>query len=251
MQLLVLFLLLVILYIITSKLYENFTEPIVGYNNVEVPINYVPNVYEKETVTLSNILQQLLPDSDIDYTKNGYILHNDYISFPFNNPIKKMLSDYLKKNIESFKEDKIEINNDLHNIYWKDVGDDRIFIFNVNFLNNTHFITRNIRVKLLVKNIKQFLKDFENTNYRTDISSATLINAITIMSIRLDMDIFSLFNIKGLDKLQPTYYQIKNYLHLMDPFSTSSRDMIVSEKMKINFLPVLEEHEKLLKQLSK
>ena len=250
MTILLLFCLILVI-LLTHKIYENFTDNIVGYNSISVPANPVPTVYETETKTLSNILRQLLPDSDLDYTKNGYILHNDYIPFPLNNPIKKMLSDYIKKNVSLFKEDKIEINTDLHNIYWKDDGIDRLFIFNVNLLNNTHFVTRNIRVKILVKNIKQFLQNSEKTNYRTDIPSATLINSTKIMSIRLDMDMFSLFSIKGTDMLRPNYYEIKNYLYLMDPFVTSGRDMIINDKMKKDFIPVLEAHEKLLKELSK
>ena len=45
--------------------------------------------------------------------------------------------------------------------------------------------------------------------------------------------------------------EIKNYLYLMDPFVTSGRDMIINDKMKKDFIPVLEAHEKLLKELSK
>ena len=65
------------------------------------------------------------------------------------------------------------------------------------------------------------------------------------------MDMFSLFSIKGTDMLRPNYYEIKNYLYLMDPFVTSGRDMIINDKMKKDFIPVLEAHEKLLKELSK
>jgi hypothetical protein len=156
----------------------------------------------------------------------------------------------MRTNIEKFKGHKLGISSDLNKLYYKDLDDDRIYIFNISLVDNTKFMTRNLRVKLKIKNINNFIKSDKieqgEINYRTDIPSQMVINSSDILSIRLDANNYARFELNGSDSLRPNYYQIKNILGLMEPFVTSGRDMIITDKMKKDFIKEIEEHQKLL-----
>lgn len=261
-EIITLFLFLVLCYSIYTVLFESketYITEIVGYNNIVIPAFYIPNIFETETKELVQIFKESFKDDIIEPI--GYKEHNPYIPFPFETPIKKFIIDYLKKNIDKFKGHKLEITSDLNKVYYKDENQDRLFIFNINLVDNTKFMTRNIRIKLKIKNILDFIKketdyDAENTikdaevNYRTNIPAQTVINSIELLSIRLDKNNYARFEYTGLDSLKPNYYQIKNVLGLMDPFVTSGRDMLITDNMKKNFEKDIEEHQKLLKSMT-
>jgi len=145
----------------------------------------------------------------------------------------------------------------MYNIHWKDDGDDRIFIFNVHLVNNTVLVSRNLRVKIKIKMIKNFLNDNSNiqfaiqTDYQDNIPYLTLLPSIDILSIRLDSDVYSTESINGIDALHPNFYLIKNELSLMYPYSTSKSESTITEDMKIKFKSIIEEHAKRLQSLSK
>lgn len=206
----------------------------VGYNNSFVISNDIVSIYDRETLDLTNIFSDLFKDSDCDFDTDTYLVYGTYIEFPFNDIIKRIICDYLKKNVSKFKKDKIEINADINHMYWKNINDDRLFIFNVNLLNSTNFMTRNIKVKILIKNINNFMN---GNDYKTNVLFSTLLLSTNILCIKLDKDNYvsksSLYT--GFDKLDPEYYEIKNQLHLMAPFMTSSSDLIITNNMKINF----------------
>lgn len=235
------------IFIVFNK--ESFSN-VVGYNNIFIPVNRIPSAYDNETKEITNIFNKLFKQDLCNFDLSTYKLYNNYIEFPFNNIIKKMLSDYLKKSVDKFKKDKIEINSDINHMYWKDVNNDRLFIFNVNLLNNTHFLTRNIQVKIIIKNIKDFMN---NDNYRTDIPAAKLILSTDILCIKLDVDNYSKIEdtIQGFDNLQPNFYNIKNSLYLMDPFITSGKDMFITQHMNDEFKKQIKIHEELMKNMNK
>lgn len=252
-----LFLILSITYFIFFSSFENFK--VVGYNNPEVPSYDIPSVFETETNELNELFLKLSKDSD--FNTSQYKLQNTYLPFPFNNPLKKYIVDYLKMNVAKYKKDKLEIMSDINNIYWMDNGNDRLFVFNINLVNNTKFMTRNVQVKLRVKDIQKFIKNDSDystgeeiqdklTNYRTNIPEATMINSFELSGIRLGTNNFSHFSLKGLDKLDYPYYQIKNILYLMDPFLTSGKDMTITLDMKKNFEKEIKAHQELLDVLS-
>lgn len=260
-NILLLFLLLCLLYYILFQSKEHYVTDVVAYNNVRVPTYIIPSILETETKELTKLFQALSKDSDFKIDK--YNIQNPYLPFPFNNPLKKFVIDYLKQNVEEYKEHKLEITSDLNDVYWLDVDNDRLFIFNVNLVNNTKFMTRNIVVKLRIKNIKQFIKGPEDysvnervdpknalTNYKTNIPVATLLNSTEMLGIQLGRMNIVLEDIKGMDKLDLPYYQIKNTLHLMDPFITSGKDMIITSTMKKNFEKELSERQSLLDIIS-
>lgn len=240
MKNLIIIIILVIIYIYYINIKENF----VGYNNTNIPLNHIPNIYENETTELTNILSSLFKESNFE-TLN-YNLYNIYIEFPFTTIIKKMIENFFQSFI--VKKDKITVNSNLNKMYWKDIGNDRIFIFNTTILNNTHFTIRNIKVKIIIKDIHNYMI---GDNYITTIPYS-INSSINIISIKLDDDnSFDNNTITGIDDLQPIYYQIKNTMHLMDPFYTSHNDSVITEKMYQEFLDSIQVHANLMKNLTK
>lgn len=239
-------LILICLYFFKAIVQENFE--IVGFNDNTIPDYKIKNIYDTETEKLTSILKSLFKDNDM--TKTGYTIYGKYLDFPFANVIKHMIADFLKTNVSIFAKDKLEVNSNINDLYWKDVGNDRLFIFNVNLLNNTHFLTRTINVKIMIQNIKSFLN---GENYRTDVPSATLTNSIKILSIMLGTSnyIKDFIGFSGVDTLEPVQYNIENTLHLMDPFITSGNQMVITPTMMSRFSVTLDDHRKLLQQLSK
>ena len=233
---------------------ENLT--IVGYNNIDVPENPLSIPYFMNSKAIGKSLKNLLPDDNVNWT--GYNIHNDLLPFPFKEGLQKILTDYLKNNIIQLKNDNLEITSNFSNIHWKDDGNDRIFIFNAHLINNTVFTSRNLRVKIKIKMINNFLIDDNpniqftfQTNYRDNIDISLLLAAVDILSIRLESDVYPIDPINGIDALQPNFYLIKNELSLMYPYSTSKKESTVTEDMKIKFKSIIEEHAKRLQSLSK
>lgn len=232
---------LFLVYILCTFSLDKFT--IVGYNSTSLPPNTIITAYERETTEIGKVFASEFTDNDL--SNNEYTLYGQYIEFPFGNVFKRIIVDHLKTNVALFKKDKIEINSDIQNLYWKDVGEDRLFIFNVNLLNNTHFLTRNIKVKLMIGKISDFLS---NGMYRVDISPSLLTRSTKILSVRLDTNSNTdahTHKIAGLDTFDPSFYQIQNTLFLMDPFYTSQRDAVITPEMKRKFEEELQNREKL------
>jgi hypothetical protein len=261
-DILVLFMIIVVSYLILSLFIdtkEHYVTSIVGYNNIDIPAYQIPNLFDTETQELTTIFKKLFKD-DIDIT--DFKEHNPYISFPFESIIKKYLIDYMKINIDKFKGHKLEISSDLNKLSYKDIGQDRLFIFNINLIDNTQFMTRNLLVKIKIKDINNLIKNASDygfidkkeereIDYKTNVPSQTVMNSIELLSIRLDKNNYARFELSGVDNLRPNYYQIKNVLGLMDPFVTSGRDMIITNEMKKDFEKELEEHQKLLTNKTK
>jgi hypothetical protein len=248
-----LFMILVVSYLLFSFLFdtkEHYVTSIVGYNNINIPAYHLPSIFDLETKELVKIFKESFKDDNLEPL--GFTEHNPYIPFPFEESIKKLIIDYIKTNIEKFKGHKLENTTGLHKLYYKDNGTDRLFIFNISLVDNTKFMTRNLRVKIKIKNIKNFIKKNSNIieqkeiDYKTNIPSQTFINSTEILSIRMDKNNYAQFELEGIDKLRPNYYQIKNVLGLMDPFVTSGKDMIITDKMKTDFVKEIQEHQKLL-----
>lgn len=262
-DILALFILILIsyfVYIFLFNIKEHYVTTIVGYNNIAIPSNYIPSLFDSETKELMQVFNVYFPDDNVETL--GYKEHNPYIPFPFEASIKKMIIDFLKTNIDRFKGHKLEITSNLNKVYFKNDRQDRIFIFNINLVDNTKFMTRNLKFKIKIKDIRKFIKDesdyVSNSNvkveseidYRTNIPMQTVINATSLLSIRLDKNNYARFEFKSLDSLQPNYYQINNVLGLMDPFMTSGQSMIVSSKMKQDFDKIINERRELLKSMT-
>lgn len=232
---------LIILIVFSLFMYNNFkieNFEVVGYNTSDVPKYTIPNSYDIDSKKLQDVFKEVSKNEDLD--TSTYTLYSNYIEFPLNNIIKTFLIDYLTMKFNN----KIEINTAIYNMYWKDIGLDRLFIFNVNMFNRKIFTARNLKVKIIIKQIKNFTKDTNIQDYKTNILPKILINSISILSISINNNNNTQLTTIGIDNLDPDYYRIKNRLFLMDPFITSNADMIISNSMKDTFALSLIEHQK-------
>lgn len=260
---LALFIIVLLSYFIFALVFdikEHYNTSIVGYNSVNIPKYDIPSIFETETSELIKIFHETFKDENIDPLLLEFKEHNPYIIFPFESAIKQLIIDYLTKNINILKNNKLDITGGLNKLYYKDVGSDRLFIFNINLVNNTKLFTISLRVKIKINDIKRFItdstksieygyierKEGKEIDYKTDIPIQTIINATQILSIRVDKNNYNIVNYIGLDKLRPNYYQINNVLGLMDPFLTSGSKMILTNEMKENFAKELLKREELL-----
>lgn len=254
------FLILCIVYYLSTSIKENFVTSIVAYNNTSTPDYYIPSLFEAETKELTKIFKILSVDTNFKTDK--YNIQNPYLPFPFNNHLKRFIILYLKDKSERFKNNKIEIITDLNDIYWKDVDNDRIFIFNFDLLDNTQFMTRNIQMKIKIKDIAKFLKTKDDysiepeeikeplTNYKTDVPVATFLTSVQVLGIQLGKNNLIQLNVNGMGELDSKYYEIKNVLGLLDPFLTSGKSMEITDRMKTKFEKNIKEDQELLNVLS-
>jgi len=236
-KMIALFIIITVSYLLFSYIFDSLKEKfVVGYNSIEIPSYSVPSLFDLETTELLSIFNNLFKD---DINIIDYKQHSSYIWFPFETSIKMAIIDFLKLNINKFKNHKLELANKLENLYYTDIGNDRFFVFNANLVDNTQFMARNIKVKIKIKNIAQFLNDTisieRETNYKNNISEKQIIDSIAILSIRLDTNNYAIFKLNGMDKLEPNYYEIKNKLRLMYPFITSGTDILITKEMKNEF----------------
>lgn len=233
----------------TCGAHEYFT--IVAYNTAYIPKYTIPNLFDIETVQIQKKLFKASIDHDIDTTITQtisasspkiYSLYNNNLLFPFSNQFKKLIEDFLKIHLTT---DKLQI-SDPRNIYWKNDSYDRIFIFHTSMRNIDNFTSKNLIVKIKVKNIGEF---FENNSleYSSRIHPQHILDNSIILNISLDTTNFttriSTFN--GIDTYKPNHYEIQNHLSLLDPFYTSGNSMIITKDMKDKFDISLQQHEQL------
>ena len=125
----------------------------------------------------------------------------------------------------------IVIPGNFNNLYYKDIENDRIFIFNTSVIDNTRFISINLQVKIKIKNIKDFLQNYDKNTVEENINYIQIIQNnvdIELLSLRIDEQMFAKFTYPGIDSLQPNMYQLKNRLGLMYPYITSNKDMTIT-----------------------
>jgi len=225
-------LILIIIIVIYTNNKENF---IVGYNSYTVPDNPIESIYDLETKFIQQQFDKL-QSKNVSFDTLNFTLLNNNIAFGFNDIFKISILNFLKNN-NFYTKDKIYIHNNLYNIYYLDKPPDKIYIFNCNLVNSTHFFTRNIKVKLQITNFNSF--------------NSISLSQITILGILLDNNSDLKFNIPMFDELYPNYYQIKNKLHLLDPFLTSRQDLVLTPNQILNFNNILAQKTNELQNLSK
>lgn len=145
-----------------------------------------------------------------------YTLINNNINFSLNDIFKKHIIDFFISN-NIYIEDKLSIIGNIRDIYVKKENEDYYYIFNASLNNLTKFFVKDIKVKLKIEN-----------------------NNIHIIAIQIK-ELASSQNDKivGIDKNTPIFYEIKNTLHLTDPFITSGKELVITDSMKINFNNIL------------
>lgn len=221
----------IIILLYFNKKSENFQ--IVGYNSTDIPDYKIDSVYDTETNKLGNILTNLNSRNkkySIEYINidKSFTLVNLNLTFPFTNIFKKLIIEYLVKEIPEYKKDKVYILGNLNNIYYKDINNSRIFVFNFNLVNPVNFFTRNIKIGIKLDNIYSFI-------YMDILNEQNVIKSSEIEFILLDKNSYPNFKFNSVDDLYDPLYLIKNKYHLMDPFLTTGKESIITNDMKVNF----------------
>jgi hypothetical protein len=238
-------LIIIIIIFLYKHTFENFD--IVAYNNTNVPNNIIKSIYETESETLQNLFDKLnlqnkdFKESNLD---KQFKLINMNLVFPFSSIFKKLIIEYIHNSIPKYKKDKVYILGKLINIYQKDLDNTRTFIFNFTLVNPVNFFTRNIKIRLKINNINQFLD--ETFNYLDVIDENLLRLNTNLESITLDKNNYINFTFNPIDKLSEPYYLIKNKFFLLDPFLTSGRESIITNNDKIKFQSILNDKNKSL-----
>jgi hypothetical protein len=238
---------IIIIIILSLSLYTQTFEhfEIVAYNNTYIKDNKIDTIYDIESQTLQSLFDDLnIKNKDFKEPNldKQFILINKNIAFPFSVYFKKMIIEYLYNNIPKYKEDKIYILGKLNNIYQKDQDLSRIFIFNFTLVNPVNFFTRNIKIRLKINNINLILD--ETRNYIDNIDDNFINSNTNLESITLDQNNYINFTFTPIDELYNPYYLIKNKYYLLDPFLTSGKDLIITNKDILNFQSILNEKKK-------
>lgn len=242
--------LILVLILIYFSEFEQFE--VVAYNNEKIPNYKIESIYDTESKELQKVFDNL-NSTNKNFKKSviddSFVLLNINLPFEFTKIFKQFILDYLIDNIPKFKKDKVYILGNLINIYQKDSVAtnnviDRTFVFNVTLVNPVNFFTRNIRIRLTLKNVNLILDESSNyTNTENDIIIKQLIN---LESIDLDKNNYKNFTFTPSDSLGNSNYLITNKYHLLDPFSTSGKNMLITENDKIIFQNVLNEKKQTL-----
>lgn len=211
----------ILFYVISSVYFNTWQEQfsVVGYNSQNLKNDTtIDNIFNLKT---KNIQTQLLNASIYkDISVKSYILYNNNLDFPLAKLFINLIQDFLRINLTN---DKIQISTPT-NIYFKN----NYYIFNVTIINSASFTSRNLIVKIIEK------------------TTSKLSQKYSILHISLsDNNNLDKFLIEGIDYSDLNQYRIKNNLFLLDPFYTSSYDMIITEKMKSDFDNNLQKKRKL------
>lgn len=200
---------MLILFLFSFIKYETFSD-IVGYNNSQVMDSSISTPYDTQNVNL----QKLLDDANklnpkITDTSEG-ILYNSNIKFPLEEAFKGMIRDYLIKN--KILSDRIAFTSGIDKMY---INSSNIHSFNITVTDRDTFVSRTLKVKI-------------NGNTME-------INSIELSTVKEEP------SIESIDALNPNYYEIYNKYHLMDPFLTSGKKMIITNTMKSTFDKIVEQ----------
>lgn len=228
--------LLLILFWLFYKKYDNFT--IYSYNASDIQDTF-PSQLEIETnkikILLDNEFKQN-QDFNLDkIDKTTFQKFSFYENFIFEKKFKEICINKLKENLsKDFLNIDLISTKEFNNIYWKDISNNRHYIFDITIFSKNYGFTRIFSVYLILNNINNYLLD--NGEYIPNLNLDNL--DITIKYIKENQ-----YNLENL-KLLPgdplfDYFEIKNKLYLTDPFITSNKDMQITEDLKKSFEEVL------------
>lgn len=204
---------------------ENFE--VVSSNEWPIPEYPVDSLYDIETKTIGeSIVANGLIKSTI--ITPDYTLFNSNLHFSFLIPFKMLSMEKITKILPMFfnKSDRI-VAEDISGVYFKDVGKDRDYIFNVKISNITKFFNRSFKVLVNVKNIEDFLtKGTVDTHgtFKENITEEDIYVNSTVQGASLDDTYFPEEStlIKSEDEFNSpyaNYQQTTRPLYLLDnPF---------------------------------
>lgn len=236
--------------------YDHFD--ITAYNDSYVREDDLNTLYVREIIEINEMLEQTNKEPFPVNFRETYQKIPGYIRFPwqkmFNKNVILAFGESFGKN-KKYRDNVLMVVKDMYDIYWYDIDDRRNFVFNIDVRNDTLKWTREFKVFAVLNNVKNFLTD--TGDYITEIDdqfTKDLQNNIEINSLSLEVSTLTL-GTKGFgDAIGSEYFQdfymIRNTLHLMDPFVTSGKDMVISEEMIKDFDLELKRREELQKDRS-
>mgnify|MGYP000356426230 FL=1 len=243
--------------LLTNILFNKETFNVSFYNDSDVSNNQ-DTLYEKEVKQLNEMFEQANPETFPDY-RTTYNKLPGYIRFPWQKLVKdlvtsKLLEVFLQN--PTYRGSKILVVKDMYNIYWyDDKSNNRHLIFTVDVRNDTLKWTRKIKFYAVLNNLSDFVTDTGDyiTELNDDFQKQFLDN-LSIRTISLEESTVTLA-VKGMDDKIGNedfhnYYMITNTLHLMDPYLTSGKKMVITDEMRENFEFELKERQRREKERS-
>lgn len=221
---------IIILFLMIYTQYEHFN--VSAYNSSET-INIVPSQINLETQKIKVLLQNaFIQNLDFDLTnfnKESFKELSFYEHFVFEESFKNFTINILQNILlTEFPNIQISSNHELKNIYWKDVDNTRHFIFDITIYSENYGFTRIFTVYLILNNINNYL--FDDGSY---ISGLTLTESDLNIKFIKEKEIDNIELLPG--KSLFNFYEIKNTLHLIDPFLTSGKDIQITQEMRKKF----------------
>lgn len=225
-----LYLLLVIILVLLFRNTEHFT--INSYNET-LPITDDTTLdQDQDKIKLTELFKKT--NKEIVQIKNQEKRLPYYTEFPLKSQFKEKLKQHLNETLDTTEYINYKIIKDMYNIRWYDKDNNRYFVFNTDIINEKLKTTFYLKVNGVLYNI---------SNYTID-NDYSFINNPT-----QDIEIQSIYTVQSSNDLnvRPSiqgdfynYYTILNTLHLMDPFTTSGKDMQITQDMKSKFKTQLE-----------
>jgi len=227
MWLLIFFVVGIVYFMWYQKTQEEFDVVPSNSNNVKVMDG---DMIERETDLYDEKFRKAYGGVDemVDSTYNNFPAS---FVFGYNNIFKEVLLTELKAITE---DSSIKLIKDINNIYWRDIGDTRSFVFNIQFSTGRMFVGT-LRVNILLKNLGQYGLMSGIQNLDMPVLSINLqdikIENIDIQRVQKMDNNISAYDQDDIKAL----YRIRNNLGLMDPFVTDGKDMHIYEYMKTSF----------------
>lgn len=199
----------------------------VTFYNDNINIEDDKNVSEIESIKRLFDDSNQFPDYKNTFEKEPVFQHNKFLEIIITNNILKRISD-----IYSYKNSKLVVVKNMYNRYFVDKLDDRHLIFDLDIKNETLQWIHTFKFYIVIKNIKNILLDTgeytpqlsENSNVNIEIKQITLQtpHSTTVKPMEDYIGYENFYN----------YYNILNKHHLMDPYLTSGKDMIITNEMR-------------------
>jgi len=240
---------LILIYFINFMLNKvEFFENPVEYNSIEIPENKLDSIYDKETADLTNLFNTLPTIKEIpsDY-KNTFQNISNYTTLIIYDEFRKRVVDVF----DTLFNIKINIVKESYNVYYKDLDDNREYIFNININNKKTNTIRILKVYLKINTIANFLND------KGEIDGSNLIylkNNIEINKIILDdLDDENVSSVTSINRFDD-YYKINSIILKENDIASanikinSENEMLITDSMKKNFAKVLEEKENFVRE---
>lgn len=218
------------------------------------PYNLDINIQDKSQIQLENEKIQSIFDKEfknnnlktLEFNKDTFNELSFYENFIFETQFKSIVLNKLKNVLSNdFPNIKLSSPRDLKQIYWKNIDNNRYYIFDIVIYSENYGFTRVFNVYTIIKNINNYL--FDNGEYipgiklnETDIEIINITESLNDNFMDLNIQSKPLFD----------YFEIKNKLFLTDPFITSGKDIQITKELREKFEKKLLEKSKTLELYS-